>query len=110
MVLPCLGVWFSLRVKKQRGTDSASAPEASPNAVLIDTSLSPRLNASIDFFLLMRYFGEISGARIKKSTQSYVVLCLLFYPFISGYFLYFLLKISAPGQELLPCFHNSFVL
>ena len=55
---------------KRRGTDSASVLEASPNAVLPDTSLSPRFNASINSFLLGRYFGEISIARIKKSTLS----------------------------------------
>ena len=53
---------------KRRGTDSASVLEASPNAVLPDTSLSPRLCASINSFLLGRYFGEISRTRIKKST------------------------------------------
>ena len=66
-------------IKKRREPDSASDSEASPNAVLVDTSLSPRLNASIDSFLLTRYFGEISESRIKKSTLPYVV---GFYPTI----------------------------
>ena len=52
----------------RRESDSASAMEASPNAVLPDTSFRLHLNASINSFLLGRYFGEISIARIKKST------------------------------------------
>ena len=62
--------------QKRGGTDSASILEASPSTVLPDTGLSPRLNASINSFLLGRYFGGISRTRIKKSTLLYVVLCL----------------------------------
>ena len=60
----------------------ASSSEASPNAVLADTSLSPRLNASINSFLLARYFGEISELRIKKSTHL-MSFYVMFYPLMS---------------------------
>ena len=56
-------VWFHIRY---RGIAKRRFPRY---------SLSPRLNASINLFLLGKYFGEISIARIKKSTLTYVVLC-----------------------------------
>ena len=67
---------------KRRGTDSASAIEASPNAVSQIQVSARAFCASINSSLLGKYFGEISIARIKKSTLTYVVLCLSVYPLI----------------------------
>jgi hypothetical protein len=68
---------------KKRDAAPESAIEASPNAVSQIQVSARAFCTSINSSLLGKYFGEISIARIKKSTLPYVVLSFSVYPLMS---------------------------